>query len=116
MRPKNYEFGKEETALAATTLLVFALIFFPYLLGMNPGDGGRTYGGRGSVIHVDQEEKKVTLKHGDVDGVIPAMTMDYEVDLPEMLQELKAGDEVRFQLRPAGFEFVVVEIGKEGKS
>jgi len=116
LHPKNYEWGKEEVALGATTLLVFALILFPYLRGMNPGDGGRTYQGRGSIIQVDQEDKKVTLRHEDVEGVLPAMTMDYEVGSPELLQGLKAGDEVRFQLSPAGFEFVVVEIHKEKES
>lgn len=116
LQPKSYAFGKEEAVLAATTLLVFLLIFLPYLRGMNPGDGGRTYQGRGSVIQVDQEERKVTLRHGDVEGVLPAMTMDYQVDSPELLQGLKAGDEVRFHLSPAGFEFVVVEIRKEKKS
>jgi len=116
LHPKNYAFGKEEAVLAATTLLVFVLILFPYVRGMNPGDGGRTYEGRGSIIQVDQEDKKVTLRHEDVEGVLPAMTMDYEVDPPELLHGLKAGDEVRFQLSPAGFEFVVVEIHKEEKS
>ena len=116
LHPKNYAFGKAEAVLAATTLLVFVLILFPYVRGMNPGDGGRTYEGRGSIIQVDQEDKKVTLRHGDVEGVIPAMTMDYEVHSPELLHGLKAGDEVRFRLSPAGFEFVVVEIRKEKKS
>lgn len=116
LHPKNYEFGKEEVVLAATTLLVFLLIFLPYLRGVEPTGGGRTYEGRGYVVHVDQEEKKVTLRHEDVEGVIPAMTMDYEVYSPELLQGLKAGDEVRFHLTPAGFEFVVVEIHREKKS
>ncbi len=116
LQPKNYAFSKEEAVLAATTLLVFLLIFLPYLRGMNPGDGGRSYQGRGSVIYTDQEEKKVTLRHEDIEGVLPAMTMDYEVHSPELLQGLKAGDEVRFHLSPAGFEFVVVEIHREKKS
>lgn len=115
MRPKNYELGKAEIVLGTTTLLVLLAIFLPYLRGVKPGDGGRTYEGRGSVIQLDQDEKRVTLSHGDVEGVIPAMTMDYDVESLELLQGLKPGDRVRFQLSPRGFDFVVVEILKEQK-
>jgi Cu(I)/Ag(I) efflux system protein CusF len=115
LRPGNYKFGREEIVLAATTLLVFLLISLPDLRGVKPGDS-RTYEGEGTVIQVDQEESKVTLRHEDVEGVVPAMTMDYEVETPELLRGLKAGDQVRFRLSPAGFEFVVVEIHREKKS
>ncbi len=115
LHPKNYEFGKEEIALAITTLLVFLTIFLPYLKGVTPAESGRTYEGRGSVIYLDENEKTITLKHGEIEKLLPAMTMDYDVESPELLRGLKAGDVVRFRLSPRGFDFVVVEISKEKK-
>lgn len=114
LHPKNYEFGKVEIALVATTLLVFALILLPYLRGVSPGDI-RVYEGSGTVIQVDQEENRLTLQHWDVEDVLPAMTMDYEVESTELLDELKVGDRVRFRLKPRGFDFAVVEIRREKK-
>ena len=115
LHPKNYEFGKEEIVLLATTLLVFLAIFLPYLRGVAPGDSGRGYEGRGSILQVDQDEKRITLNHGEIKDLMPAMTMDYDAESPELLRGLKAGDVVRFRLSPRGFDFVVVEIQKEKK-
>ena len=115
LRPGNYEFGKEEVVLAATTLLVFLAIFLPYLRGVTPADSGRTYEGRGLVIQVDQSEKTITLEHGEIEALLPAMTMDYDVESAESLPGLKTGDVVHFRLSPRGFDFVVVEISKEKK-
>lgn len=115
LHPKNYEFGKHEIVLSATTLLVFLAIWLPYLRGVAPGDSGRTYEGRGAIIQLDQNDNRVTLRHGEVEGVVPAMTMDYDVESLELLHGLKSGDQVRFQLSPRGFDFVVVEISKEKK-
>ena len=115
LRPRNYEFGKEEGGLAATTLLVFLAIFLPYLRGVTPAESGRSYEGRGSIIHLDDSEKRITLKHGEIERLLPAMTMDYDVESGESLQRLKTGDVVHFRLSPRGFDFVVVEISKEKK-
>lgn len=115
LHPKNYEFGKKEIVLTITTLLVFLAIFFPYLRGVGPADSGRTYGGEGSILQLDQDENRVTLKHGEIENLMPAMTMDYDVESAELLRGLKAGDRVRFQLSPRGLEFVVVEIAREKK-
>lgn len=115
LHPKNYEFGKEEIVLLATTLLVFVLIFFPYLRGVTPGDSALTYEGNGFIIQMDQSEKRITLLHEAIQGLMPAMTMDYDVESPGLLEGLKSGDRVRFRLSPRGIDFVVVEIWKKGQ-
>ena len=115
LHPGNYEFGKEEVVLAATTLLVFLAIFLPYLRGVTPADSGRTYEGSGAILYLDREEKRITLQHGKIEALLAAMTMDYDVESAESLQGLKTGDVVHFRLSPRGFDFVVVEISKEKK-
>lgn len=115
LRPESYQCGKEEVALGATTLLVLLVIFLPYLRGVNPADGERLYEGSGAVLYVDESEKRITLQHGEIEKVMPAMTMDYDVEEAEMLSGLKPGEVVRFGLKPRGFDFVVVQLRKEGK-
>lgn len=115
LHPKNYEFGKEEIVLLATTLLVFLAIFLPYLRGVTPGDSGRTYEGKGAVLEVDQNEKRITLNHEEITGLFPSMTMDYDVESAELLKGLKLGERVGFRLSSRGFDFVVVEIWHEKK-
>ncbi len=113
LHPKNYDFGKEEIVLLVTTLLVFLAIWLPYLRGVAPGDSGRTYEGQGLVLQLDQGEKRVTLEHEQIQGLMPAMAMDYDVEPGELLRGLKSGDRVRFRLRSRGIDFAVVDISME---
>lgn len=115
LHPKNYQFGKEEIVLSAATLLVFGAIYFPYMRGVAPAEIGLPYEGRGMIIHVDQDEKTITLDHEGIQGLAPAMTMEYEVKSPGLLTGLNSGDRVRFKLNSRGFDFVVVEVWKEKK-
>lgn len=49
------------------------------------------------VRKVDKEQKKVTLRHGEIRSLdMPAMTMVFQVKDAAMLDKLKAGDRVRF--------------------
>jgi len=64
---------------------------------------------------LDANEKRITLNHDEVKGLMPAMTMDYDVESSELLRGLKSGDKVRFKLKPQGFDFVVAEVGKDKK-
>lgn len=51
----------------------------------------------GEVRKVDRETKKVTVRHGPIPNLeMPAMTMVFQVRDPAMLDQLKAGDKIRF--------------------
>ncbi len=53
---------------------------------------------QGEVRRIDQETKKVTLRHGPIPNLqMPDMTMVFQVRDPAMLQGLKVGDKVRFK-------------------
>jgi Cu/Ag efflux protein CusF len=67
----------------------------------------------GEVRKVDKEAKKITIKHGPLQNLdMPAMTMVFQVKDPAMLEQVKAGDKVRFEAQKLGGAFTVTQIEK----
>ena len=65
----------------------------------------------GEVRKIDLENKKITLKHGEIKNLgMPGMTMVFQVKDPVMLDTVKAGDKVRFNVEKAGGALVVTRI------
>ena len=65
----------------------------------------------GEVRKVDLENKKITLKHGDIKNLdMPGMTMVFQVKDAAMLDKVKVGDKVRFSAEKAGGAIVVTDI------
>jgi len=52
----------------------------------------RSYPLQGQVQSIDTEHTLVVVKHEDIKGFMPAMTMPYEVEEPTSLTELAPGD------------------------
>jgi protein SCO1 len=52
----------------------------------------------GEVISVDVPTQRIMLKHGDIPGFMPAMTMDYKVADAKQMAELKPGDVISADL------------------
>ncbi len=113
LSPRNYRFGRDDILLLVTTVLVVLAISFPYIRGVTLAQSGASYDGRGSVVSLDEKRGKVTLKHEEIKGLMPAMTMEFPVKSPELLDGVRQGDRVRFTLNPQGGDFVVEKILKE---
>ncbi len=65
----------------------------------------------GEVRKVDKDAKKITIKHGPIQNLdMPAMTMVFQVKDPAMLEQVKAGDKVKFQAEKIGGRFTVTRI------
>ena len=65
----------------------------------------------GEVRKVDKDAKKITIKHGPLQGLdMPAMTMVFQVADPAMLEQVKAGDKVKFQAEKIGGGYRVTQI------
>ncbi|MGH8675100.1 MAG: copper-binding protein [Burkholderiales bacterium] len=65
----------------------------------------------GEVRKVDKEAKKITIKHGPMPNLdMPAMTMVFQVKEPKMLEQVKAGDKVKFSAAKLGGAFTVTRI------
>jgi Cu(I)/Ag(I) efflux system periplasmic protein CusF len=65
----------------------------------------------GEVRKVDKDAKKLTIKHGPLEKLdMPPMTMVFQVKDPAMLEQVKAGDRIRFDAEKVGGAFVVTTI------
>jgi Cu/Ag efflux protein CusF len=56
------------------------------------------YAIQAEVISVDVPKKMVTLKHGEIPGLMPAMTMNYLVADEKQIAPLKPGDKISADL------------------
>lgn len=65
----------------------------------------------GEIRKVDKPAKKITIKHGPLANLdMPAMTMVFQVKDPALLDQVKAGDKVKFQAEKVGSAFTVTKI------
>jgi protein SCO1/2 len=58
----------------------------------------RHYPVQGEVISTGAGNKLITLKHGDIPGFMPAMTMTYQVAEPKQVATLHPGDKISADL------------------
>lgn len=65
----------------------------------------------GEVRKVDLEQGKVTIKHDPIVNLdMPAMTMVFRAEKPELLKNVKVGDKIRFHAESVGGALVVTQI------
>ena len=65
----------------------------------------------GEVRKVDKEAKKVTLRHGPIQNLdMPGMTMVFQVQDVAVLDQVKAGDKVKFAAEKIGGAITVTRL------
>lgn len=63
------------------------------------------------VIKVDKGQGKLTLKHGPIQNLdMPAMSMVFRVQDPQWLDQLKAGDKIRFDADKLNGQYTVTRL------
>jgi Cu/Ag efflux protein CusF len=68
----------------------------------------KTYQGRGKVTKIDLKLVSAELDHEEIEGLMPAMRMEFYVREKSELEALKVGDEVEFVLEDnAGAEKII---------
>jgi Cu/Ag efflux protein CusF len=73
-----------------------------------PAPGQRVQG-QGTVRSIDLQKGTVTVDHGEIQGLMPPMVMEFVVDSQEALQGLQPGDSISFTLRSGGLTLVLLE-------
>jgi Cu/Ag efflux protein CusF len=67
----------------------------------------------GEVRKVDREAKKITIRHEAMAPLdMPAMTMVFQVKDPALLDQVKAGDRIRFEAEKLGGAYTITRIEK----
>jgi protein SCO1/2 len=68
---------------------------------------GQTYHGHGTVEDVQGETRQIVIAHDDIEGLMPAMTMNFDVADPKLLDTLESGDVIDFDVAFTGKAYVV---------
>jgi protein SCO1/2 len=78
------------------------------------GSGDEGYEGGGVVRGLRADEAQITIEHHEIEGLMPAMTMSFDVAAPALLDGLAEGDYVEFHLVREGEAFVIDAITRPG--
>jgi Cu/Ag efflux protein CusF len=58
----------------------------------------RTYPGVGTVIALDPKAPSIEINHGDIEGLMPAMQMEFDVSDAALLNGLAVNDRIDFTI------------------
>lgn len=74
----------------------------------------RQYEMKGQILAIDRDKVEILVKHEDIPGLMPAMTMPYKVESVSMLDNLGPGDLITTQLEIQDNRGVITSIKKTG--
>jgi uncharacterized cupredoxin-like copper-binding protein len=67
----------------------------------------------GEIRKINKNTGKITVKHGEIKSIeMPPMTMVFSVANKAMLEGLKEGDKIQFNVKQEGSNYIVTEIQK----
>ena len=75
----------------------------------------KTYTLHGKIEAVKQSEKKATVKHDKIEGYMGAMTMDYGIGDPAMVNKLKTGDEITATIYDGDYTLYDIKVAPPAK-
>jgi protein SCO1/2 len=80
------------------------------------GDGAQRYPARGVVRDVLLADHQVVIEHEEIAGLMPAMTMSFDVPDHDLLERLSAGQAIEFTVEVSGEKYRVVEATVQGEA
>jgi protein SCO1/2 len=79
------------------------------------GPGKQTYRASGVVVAVDVPDRQLKVAHGNIPGLMPAMTMSFDVAPGVALERLKRGERVHFVLERGSTYLRITRVEKAGE-
>ena len=70
----------------------------------------------GTIVSVDPAKHLLTIKHGDIKGLMSPMTMAFPVESPALVQGIVPGDRVTFTLQQSPQGLSIVTLTKEASA
>lgn len=91
------------------------LLLLPGLLAAGCGRSDeRSYQLAGQILEIRPDDQQVTIRHGDIKGFMPAMTMPFRVRSRQLLEGRAPGDLVQATLVVRGTDAWITEMTKTG--
>ena len=73
---------------------------------------GRPYPGTGTIILINRQEGWIEIKHEEIKGLMPAMTMEFWLKKKSLVDNISVGDRVDFTIVEESHGEYVAEIKK----
>jgi protein SCO1/2 len=91
---------------------LLALVFAGCQSSSDSGPKEKVYEIKGKIVAVAPDRSTVKLDHEDIPGLMKAMTMDFGVADPKLLDGLAPGDTVQGKLKVESGKYVLTELRK----
>ena len=92
-------------------------IAFALLVGIGFSQTAKkSYVFKGTVTEVDASSKKLVVANDNIPGWMAAMTMNYEVDDPQVLKKLKKGDRIEATVYDGDTKLYKVTVAAQQKN
>lgn len=103
--------------LTVTIIFLFAVFSFACanqgaLISASPTIGIQTYKSKGVVKKINAETGELTIDHEDIPGYMSAMEMTKAVKDKGVLETVKVGDEIEFEIERTGSTIVFSQTSK----
>lgn len=80
----------------------------------NTASTEKSYALKGTIVSVSAADRKITINHEDIPGIMPAMTMPFNFEDAKVIAGLAAGDVVEGKIKVVDGVYFVTELRKTG--
>src|SRR5690242_18173720 len=91
---------------AFSAILISALLLGATLTAQPAKGKSHTLEGKVEGVQTD----RLTVNHGKVEGYMDAMTMPYKVDKPDILKQVKVGDQIKATVYDGDFTLYDIHV------
>ena len=84
--------------------------------GCRSSSNERTFALEGQVLSVASDRQQAVIKHGEIKGLMPAMTMPYKVREPRWLEDVAPGDLIQGTLVVVSNDAYLTSVKKVGQA
>jgi protein SCO1/2 len=95
---------------------IFALCLSLAAAGCRSSSPDRTYALQGQVLSVASDHQQAVIKHEEIKGLMPGMTMPYKVREPRLLDDIAPGDLIEATLVVVSNDAYLTAVKKTGQA
>ncbi len=99
-----------------TAFRILAVALVLAICACSDGPASHRYPATGIVREVMIEDRQVVIEHQEIEGLMPAMTMSFDVGDRKLLASLAVGQQIDFTIEHTGETYRVVEANAKGEA